>query len=187
MELAKYKAVLCEGSAEEAITDILLDNHCLLFEREELIEEEVLRIRSARNFETRYLRKGYNGKISVIRILDSRSERFNLSPEYQDKVDVINIVTAPEIEMLIIISEHEYDRYKRSGKSPSDYCKENPQISKGDLFELMIKAYITLQEINKQIIDINIFIKENNNDIKEAKDILNEILGYFIKMKNIDH
>lgn len=29
MELAKYKAVLCEGSAEEAIIDILLDNHCL--------------------------------------------------------------------------------------------------------------------------------------------------------------
>lgn len=124
MELAKYKAVLCEGSAEEAIIDILLDNHCLLFEREELIEEEVLRIRSARNFEIKYLRKGYNEKISVIRILDSRNERFNLSREYQDRVDVINIVTAPEIEMLIIISEHQYDRYKRSGKSPSGYCKE---------------------------------------------------------------
>ena len=66
-------------------------------------------------------------------------------------------------------------------------AKENPQFSKGDLFELMIKAYITLQEINKQIIDINIFIKENNNDIKEAKDILNEILVHFIKMKNINH
>lgn len=66
-------------------------------------------------------------------------------------------------------------------------AKENPQFSKGDLFELMIKSYITLQEINKQIIDINIFIKENNNDIKEAKDILNEILRYFIKMKNINH
>lgn len=39
-----------------------------------------------------------------------------------------DIVTAPEIEMLIIISEHEYDRYKRSGKSPSDYCKENLHI-----------------------------------------------------------
>lgn len=66
-------------------------------------------------------------------------------------------------------------------------AKENFQFSKGDLFELMIKSYITLQEINKQIIDINIFIKENNNDIKEAKDILNEILRYFIKMKNINH
>lgn len=66
-------------------------------------------------------------------------------------------------------------------------AKENPQFSKSNLFELMIKAYITLQEINKQIIDINIFIKENNNDIKELKDILNEILRYFIKMKDINH
>lgn len=66
-------------------------------------------------------------------------------------------------------------------------AKENPQFSKGDLFELMIKAYIALQEINKQITGTNDLIKENIKDIKEAKDILNEILRYFIKMKNIDH
>lgn len=56
------------------------------------------------------------------------SMKDNAICKYQDKVDVINIVTAPEIEMLIIISEHEYDRYKRSGKSPSGYCKENLHI-----------------------------------------------------------
>lgn len=39
MELAKYKAVLCEGSTEEVILNILLDNHLLIFEKEELIEE----------------------------------------------------------------------------------------------------------------------------------------------------
>ena len=27
MELAKYKACICEGSAEEAIIDILVDGH----------------------------------------------------------------------------------------------------------------------------------------------------------------
>lgn len=159
MELAKYKAVLCEGSAEEAIIDILLDNHCLLFEREELIEEEVLRIRSARHFETRYLRKGYNGKISVIRILDSRNERFNLSHEYQDKVDVINIITAPEIEMLIIISEHEYDRYKRSGKSPSDYCKENLHIRRVKSYDY-VHSYFN--DLTKLITAINEYNRLSN-------------------------
>ena len=59
MELAKYKAVLCEGSAEEVILNILLDNHLLIFEKEELIEEKVLRCRDARTFERRYLRKAY--------------------------------------------------------------------------------------------------------------------------------
>lgn len=66
-------------------------------------------------------------------------------------------------------------------------AKENPQFSKGDLFELMIKAYIALQEINRQITGTNDLIKENIKGIKEAKDILNEILRCFIKMKNIGH
>lgn len=39
------------------------------------------------------------------------------------KVDVINIITAPEIEMLIIHSEGAYDKFKRSGKKPSEFCK----------------------------------------------------------------
>lgn len=51
------------------------------------------------------MRKGFSGKISVVRILDSRRENFKLSRAYRDKVDVINIITAPEIEMLIIFSE----------------------------------------------------------------------------------
>lgn len=33
MELAKYKACICEGSAEEAIIDILVDNDLLIFNR----------------------------------------------------------------------------------------------------------------------------------------------------------
>lgn len=31
MELAKYKACICEGAAENAIMDVLLDNHLLIF------------------------------------------------------------------------------------------------------------------------------------------------------------
>ena len=36
MELAKYKACICEGSTEEAIIDILVDNDLLIFKREEM-------------------------------------------------------------------------------------------------------------------------------------------------------
>ena len=34
-----------------------------------------------------------------------------------------NVITAPEIEMLIIHSEGAYERFKRSGKKPSEFCK----------------------------------------------------------------
>ena len=49
MELAKYKACICEGSAENAIIDILLDHELLIFSREEMLEEEVIRCRRARS------------------------------------------------------------------------------------------------------------------------------------------
>lgn len=125
MKLAKYKAVICEGAAEEAVIDLLIDEHLLVFEREDLLEESILRCRNAKSFENRYLRKSFDDKISVLRILDSRKERFNLSKEYSDKVDVVNIITAPEIEMLIIHAENKYDLYKKSGKKPSAFCKED--------------------------------------------------------------
>lgn len=57
MKLARYKACICEGSAEAAIIDILLDNDLLIFTRSEILEGEVIGGRSARSFETRFLRK----------------------------------------------------------------------------------------------------------------------------------
>ena len=69
------------------------------------------------------MRKGFDDQVSVIRILDSRRKDFRLSKAYEHKVDVINVITAPEIEMLIIHSEGAYDKFKRSGKKPSEFCK----------------------------------------------------------------
>ena len=134
MELAKYKACICEGSTENAIMDILLDNNLLIFTREEMLEEEVIRCRDGKRFEEKYLRKGFLDKISVIRILDSRRENFRLSKAYEQKVDVINVITAPEIEMLIIFNEDKYKEFKKSGKKPSDFCKD-------DLNMTSVKSY----------------------------------------------
>ena len=111
--MGKYIACICEGGAERAILDLLLDSHKLIFKREELIEEEVLRCRSGKEFEKRYLRKGFNDKITIYRILDSRSEKFNLSKAYEPKVDIKNVITAPEIEKLIICNEGKIKDYER--------------------------------------------------------------------------
>ena len=97
MELAKYKACICEGAAENAIMDILLDEELLVFSREEMLEESVIRCRDGKKFE--------------------------------QKIDVINVITAPEIEMLIIFAENQYKEFKKSGKKPSDFCKENLRMS----------------------------------------------------------
>jgi hypothetical protein len=142
MELAKYKACICEGAAESAIMDILIDNDLLVFSRNEMLDESVIRCRSAKRFEERYLRKGFDDQISVIRILDSHREEFRLSKAYQHKIDVINVVTAPEIEMLIIHNEGAYEQFKRSGKKPSDFCKIDLRMHDVKSYDF-VKAYFS--------------------------------------------
>ena len=133
MELSKYVACICEGSAEKAIIELLLDNDKLIFNYDNLLDGEVLRCRNAKVFEEQHLRKGFTEKITVLRILDSRREKFKLGKAYENKIDVINVITAPEIEMLIIISEGKFADYKNNAKKyeqkPSIYCKKKLRYS----------------------------------------------------------
>lgn len=123
MLFTKYIACICEGAAEQAVIELLLDADKLTFTYDDLLDGEVIRCRDARSFEQRYLRKGFTDKITVLRILDSRRENFLLSKAYAPKIEVVNVITAPEIEMLVIINEDKYAEYKRSGEKPSTFCK----------------------------------------------------------------
>ena len=77
--IRKYSAIICEGSAEEAIVEILLENHCIVIENDEyLINNGPIRIRSAKHFCDTYMGKDYGSKIDLFRIIDSKNEKFNL-------------------------------------------------------------------------------------------------------------
>ena len=120
----KLVACICEGNAECTIIEILLDNGMLVFSRDNLLDNEICRCRNAKEFQKRYLGMSFKRKITVYRILDSRREKFNLSTAYKNKVDVIDIITAPEIEMLIILNEDKYTDFKKKKLKPSEYCKQ---------------------------------------------------------------
>lgn len=124
LNLGEKIAVICEGGAETAIMELLLDADRLIFTENDLYYDEIIRCRSAETFERRYLKLRIEFKLTIIRVLDSRREKFRLSQPYCDKVDVINVITSPEIEMLIILNEGKYDQFKKSGMKPSEYCKQ---------------------------------------------------------------
>ncbi len=44
--MEKYLACICEGGAERAIMNLLLDNHMLIFEREDLPRGRILHLRN---------------------------------------------------------------------------------------------------------------------------------------------
>jgi hypothetical protein len=173
MKLAKYKACICEGSAEAAIIDILVDNELLIFSRSEMLDERVIRCRNAKRFEERYLRKGFDNQISVIRILDSRREEFRLSKAYAHKIDVINVVTAPEIEMLIIISEEMYEKFKRSGKKPSDFCKSELKMHEVKSYDFVKEYFSNPQKLVKAIKEYRRLSNVQNGEYT-LMDLLNE-------------
>lgn len=125
MELSKYIACICEGAAEQTIMNLLLENHRLIFTYDDLLDGEILRCRKAKAFEEQHLRKGFTEKITVLRILDSRRENFTLSKAYAPKIKVVNVITAPEIEMLVIFKEGKYNEFKKSKKKPSDFCNDD--------------------------------------------------------------
>lgn len=157
-------ACICEGAAEQAIVELLLENNKLIFEKHYLLDEKVIRCRSARNFEERYLRMHFNKKIKIYRILDSRNENFKLSKPYKDKVEVENVITAPEIEMLIIHNENKYEDYKKSGKKPSNYCKQNLGFSD-------VKSY---KFVRSYFADVNILINAIKQHWSKARILGNE-------------
>jgi len=152
MNLNGYVACICEGSAEQAIIELLLDSNNLIFSHQQLLDEDIIRCRAAKEFEKRYLRKGFSEKITVLRILDSRKENFKLSKAYKDKVDVINVITAPEIEMLIIVSEDKYLEFKKSKIKPSEFCKIKLKFKNVKDYEF-VKEYF--KDIDKLLASIH--------------------------------
>ena len=118
----------CEGSAERAIMTLLLEHDKLKFNELDLFHGELIKERKAAEFEKKYLRSEIKDKeLVIIRILDSKNEKFKLSKAYIDKFKIYNIYTHPEIERLVIINEKkdkEYLKVKTKIKA-SEFCKSN--------------------------------------------------------------
>lgn len=158
--MTKYTACICEGGAETAILDLLLDQNKLIFSRDDLLEGEILKTRKGKDFETRYLKKDFSGKITVYRILDSRRENFKISKAYQHKVEVVNVITAPEIEMLIICNEGKYQEFeKKKGMSPSEYCKSILKMKTSKVFHLSRSIFLIYQCWKKVFMNIRDYLK----------------------------
>lgn len=88
-----YVAVICEGSSEVTVINMLLDGGHLCFGRGQLISEDVLPstyFRNPQQFVDRYLTMDYAGaKIHVFLIQDRKDVRYKIKSPYLDKIRVI--------------------------------------------------------------------------------------------------
>lgn len=67
----------------------------------------------------------YDWPVTVLRVVDTATERFNLGNLYKDRFPVVSVLTKPEIEALVIVNEGKWAGYQKlkSKVKPSDYCK----------------------------------------------------------------
>ena len=118
-------AIIVEGAAEEAIINVLLNNDKLIFTRNELIDDGPIRMRKSENFEKHILDFGFPDTFDIYRVLDSKNEKFKISSAFKFKVGkIVELYTTPEIEMLFIVFNNDYDRSREKIK-PSVFCKQN--------------------------------------------------------------
>lgn len=120
---------MCEGNAEKAIIDRLLDSNKLRFNKSELLYEQIFGRMTIDKLVQNHLNRDFGDqRIEVVRIIDSKKEKFEPRKTlHRMKIhSVKTYLTCPEVEILIIIAENKYSDYQqyKSKMKPSVYCKQ---------------------------------------------------------------
>ncbi|MBR5677050.1 MAG: hypothetical protein IKX20_02815 [Paludibacteraceae bacterium] len=124
------RLILCEGSNELTLINILLENNALIFSEDDLIGLTAYHARQIKtNAQVRLALNLYNGNdVTVMRVGDKQTDRLIIPTDFKEKIcEVEKYCTLPELEMLLIISENlvkEYEKVKSTVK-PKAFAKEH--------------------------------------------------------------
>lgn len=148
------KSILClyEGAAERDVLSLLLENDLLLFSCEDLLTRKLVPRMAVRKIEEEYLSYSHKKPVVILRIIDSRNEKFLLRRVYQGRFEIITVCTCPEIEILLILKNGDYDDYckTKSTEKPSAYCKRKYGYRKNkDVFRDFFSCDELVQAIRK--------------------------------------
>lgn len=149
---SSYVLFVCEGGAERIIIRKLIESGLLLCEPENIVH--ITSLRGASAIEQKFLGFDYDKDLIIVRVLDSKTERFTLGNLYRDRFPVCNVRTSPEIEMLVIINEHrlvEFNKVK-SHMKPSQFCMRElgfTHVKKPDFLEAYWSEEALLQAIRE--------------------------------------
>lgn len=178
----KYIICSCEGSAEKAIIDLLLDNDKLCFRRNNIIDGESTNLRGGQAIADEFLNREYDHPVAILRILDKANEKFVLPLIYRknNNIEHFNVVTKPEIEIIHVYSEgliSEYQKEVRKNKSlkPSEFCKAYIKSSRRKSIS-NIKSADFIKELYEQdiekLVNAIMCVKERSKGCYILQDLL---------------
>ena len=156
----------CEGVAEALIVEMLIDAGELTIPTDHLISDPdydtcYTRERSGKRIAERFLRQDYEVGVTVICVQDKPGYRLKLPAAYTETTRTLTVTTSPEIEMLIVHAEDQYDQYdawkrKHRGASgaklkPSLFCKQELPGFSGVKRRDFLEQYWTLESLLRAI------------------------------------
>ncbi len=123
--------IMCEGTDELAVINILLDNDMLKISKDDLIGLQPYHARQIDKsvvVQTQIRMYPYND-IEILRIGDKQSDELKIPREFKGKLSKERIkkyCTMPELEILLIISEGLHSKFKKekSNVKASEFAKK---------------------------------------------------------------
>lgn len=109
--------LMCEGTNEETIMNLLLNNHKLVFSRDDLIGLKPYHIRNLKSATIKSELKHYNQPVIIYRIGDKQNDKLEIPSDLKHIVSEKNIFrycTKPELEILMIINENLVSDFAKS-------------------------------------------------------------------------
>lgn len=121
--------IMCEGSNEKTIIDILLKHNKLRIGWDDLVGRQVYHARQINKSPVVKTQLGiYGGPVEIWRIGDKQSDNLKIPQEFRTQIkEIKKYCTLPELEILLILSEKKYKEYEKtkSQKHPKQFAKEN--------------------------------------------------------------
>lgn len=142
---SRFVLFSCEGTAEGVVVQVLYDNDLLIVPRERVVKDALIvdrpytRKRKASEIANDYFSMNYETAgaegLAVARIVDSNAPKFEFPKRRQNGTKVLNFVTRPEIEMLVIHAEGAYRDWGNATRRdrqlrPNEFCKQRLGLDK---------------------------------------------------------
>ncbi len=120
--------IMCEGSNEKTIIEILLENNLLKFTQDDLLGLTPFHARQiTKSAQVRTELNQYPGKVDILRIGDKQSDKLAIPGDYKGKIEnVTKFCTKPELEILLIITAglyKDFDKVKSNNVSAKEFAK----------------------------------------------------------------
>lgn len=178
--------MMCEGTNEKTLINLLLDADKLIITRDDLIGEVPYATRQFKfNPTLKSELEDYNEKVYVLRIGDTQKDDLKIPSELKEIISKDRIkkyCTKPEFEILLIINEGLYNQYKNAKEkslrnNPKQFAKKYVKYGKKkyDCTNEFIEDYYGGNRIDNLVSNI-IEYKKIKKDHKDDEYYLADLL-----------